>query len=191
MATSTYSIVERGGCRIVTGEVPVSAFGMLLHGMGKDAVMDTDLARMLNAQFVIGSPEDIRQLKADPEVLARARAQVAVQAGGLSAAAVEWLATGERGMSSEAMFYQFTGVGEPSSRAPSDPADFRRCRLLLEQVPEFLTQLPEMAEVSPTWKALVAHWDELATLMDSEMPNWRDGSGRVPKTYALMKQIGC
>lgn len=191
MATSTYSIVERGGCRIVSGEVPVSAFGMLLHGMDKDAVMDTDLARMLNAKLVIGSPEDIRQLKADPEVLASARAQVAGQAGGLSAAAVEWLATGERGMSSEAMFYQFTGVGEPSSRAPSDSADFRRCRLLLEQVPEFLPQLPKMADVSPIWSSLVARWDELATLMDSEMPNWRDGSGRASKTYALMKQIGC
>jgi len=153
--------------------------------------MDTDLARMLNAKLVIGSLEDIRQLKADPEVLARARAQVAGQAGGLSAAAVEWLATGERGMSSEAMFYQFTGVGEPSSRAPSDSADFRRCRLLLEQVPEFLPQLPKMADVSPIWSALMARWDELATLMDSEMPNWRDGSGRASKTYALMKQIGC
>lgn len=188
---TTYTVTERGGCRIISGEVPISAFVMLTQKMSKSAVMDTDLARMLNAKFVIGEQADITRLQFDLNILDQARAQVAAEVEQLSPAAAEWWAIGKHGMSSEAMFYRFTGVGKQSKSAPSDPDDFKRCRLLLEQVPEFIPLLPNMAVVSTVWAALVAHWDDLVTLMDSEVPDWREGRGNAPKTYQLMKSIGC
>lgn len=113
----------------------------------------------------------------------------------IPAAAIEWLRSGERGTSSEAIFARMTGVpvGSPSFRSspPGDPADLRRCRLLLECVPEWAGRLEEMTSVGPGWKRIVAYWNELCALMDAEAPTWRDASnpGRAPKTYALMSAV--
>lgn len=110
----------------------------------------------------------------------------------LPAGATEWLRSGERGISSNAIFDHLTGLpvrGGWSPWTPSDPDDLRRCRLLLEAVPEFRSGLPRMAEVSAGWAALVARWDELCATMDAESPNWREGRGSAPRTYALMQEI--
>lgn len=188
---STYTVTERGGCRIITGELPLSAIGVLTHGMSRKAVMDVNLARMLGATFVVGEPADIDRLKEDPSVVAQARDRVSTTHQHLSDAARAWLATGERGISSDAMFARLSGSVPRTTATPSDTADLRRCRLLLEQVPEFGTKFPMMADISPTWAALVQRWDELCTLMDAETPDWRKGGGVAVKTYYLMKAIGC
>lgn len=107
-----------------------------------------------------------------------------------------WLAHGERGASSEAMYHRFTGLPigrypHPSAH-PHDPADFRRCELLLRAVPVFRLQLPTMASVSPVWAALVAHWDELVALLESEIPSAFTGHGyrgSAPGTYARMREL--
>lgn len=102
--------------------------------------------------------------------------------------AAEWLRTGERGISSEAIFSHLTGIPIGGHRLdpPSDPSDLRRCRLLLHAVPAFRARLRKMAEISPAWAALVARWDELCALMDAETPGM---SGRAPKTFALMQRL--
>lgn len=109
-------------------------------------------------------------------------------------ALIAWLAGGERGSSSNTMVTHLTGLdalgrwGDPKSY-PHDPDDLHRCRLLLEQVPLLRLALPQMATCSPVWARLVAHWDELCGLMDSEAPHWRDGHGSAPKTYARMRAL--
>ena len=112
----------------------------------------------------------------------------------LSAAAIQWLANGERGLSSEQMFEHLSGVQALSGNwrkwaphYPSDPDDLNRCRKLLEAVPEL--QIQRMADCSPVWAELVGRWDELCSLMDAEAPNWRNGTGSAPKTYALMGEL--
>ena len=72
---------------------------------------------------------------------------------------------------------------------PLDPSDLRRCRLLVEAVPVIAERLQEMATCSPTWARIVAHWDELCSLMDSEAPDWRHMRGRAPKTYSLLLKL--
>lgn len=107
----------------------------------------------------------------------------------LSDNAVMWLATGERGLSSETLFTFTTGVdaeGYHGHNYPHDPADLRRCRQLLKDCPELVSCLPRVAAAGPEWAALVARWDELCAVMDEESPEWK---GRAPKTYALMKEI--
>jgi len=170
----------------------MSSFGMLTHGMPKDAVIDPHAARLLGVTFAIGSPNNIKALVSDPSVLSSARQQAQSKASGLSADAQEWLATGRQGTSSQTIFQRLTGTRLTQREShPSDPDDFGRCRRLLDQVPEFRQRLGEMSDVSPIWSKLVAEWDELCVLMDKEAPDWRDGKGSAAKTYARMEEIGC
>ena len=105
----------------------------------------------------------------------------------------EWLAKGERGISSEAIFSYMTGinvVGKYGMGYPYDPSDFRRCHLLLEAVPEFKKRFKEMRLISKEWHTLVDHWDELVELLDIDVPEWRTtGKGNAPKTYDRMQEL--
>lgn len=112
----------------------------------------------------------------------------------LSDNAIQWLASGSRGLSSETIFTAITGVriGDADDvNHPWDPDDFRRCRLLLEACPEIAAELPKMSIASRAWAALVPRWNDICTLMDEETPNWRTPSrfDTAPRTYALMKEI--
>jgi hypothetical protein len=109
-----------------------------------------------------------------------------------SDALILWLANGERGISSNTMVTHLTGinaVGDSSPSHPRDPADLRRCRLLMERVPEIAERFPRMASHSLEWAALVARWDALCRMMDEEAPKWRDGTGSASHTYALMSEV--
>ena len=98
-----------------------------------------------------------------------------------------WLANGNRGISSEAITSHLTGInfrGPWGLGHPYDPSDFGRCMELLEAVPEFRPRLKEMAEVSPVWAELVENWDELEKLYKEEFP-----TGKAPKLYDRMQEI--
>lgn len=106
---------------------------------------------------------------------------------------LQWLANGDRGLSSNAMVHHLTGIKTEKDfhrkDYPRDPSDLGRCRKLLEQVPELRDDLPRMATCSEQWARIVKHWDELCALMDEEAPRWRDFQGNAPKTYALMQLL--
>jgi len=113
----------------------------------------------------------------------------------LSEQAIAWLASGERGTSSNTIFTHLSGVNAMDKwggRHPGDPADFRRCRLLLNQVPEFQARIGELRKISPVWDRLVSNWADLCDTMDQEFPAWREGGyGSCPKTFKLMQELGC
>lgn len=189
---TTYTITERGGCRLVTGAVPARSFGVLSNGMPRNAVLDPHAARLLGVTFAIGTRENLDTLINDPQVVAAARQRAELIGSGLSESAKEWLALGQQGTSSLTLFQRLTGKTLVDTEShPSDPADLGRCRQLLEQVPEFRERLHELVQVSTQWASLVQHWDSLCLLMDSEAPNWRNGTGGAPNTYARMKELGC
>ncbi len=107
----------------------------------------------------------------------------------ISVMAQAWLEHGERGISSETIFSHLTGLkirGDYSH--PADPSDLLRCRKLLLAVPEFQHQFHRMSELSPTWHALVEHWETLCKMLDVECPTW---SGTAANTYKRMKELGC
>jgi len=164
---------------------------------GKTAVMDPQVAEMAGANLAAGTPEALAALRQRLEAGAFQAAQQ--ENPGLSEAATRWLASGERGLSSETMFQHLTGIevlkGHWQDRfpfTPSDPADLRRCRLLLEQVPELVPLFHKMSTASKEWAALVKNWANLCTTMDGEAPNWRskDKGERASKTYEMMKTLG-
>lgn len=105
-----------------------------------------------------------------------------------------WLARGERGISSETMVEKLEGmprgtlVGRWGWKHPLDPADLRRCLLLLRAVPSYRERLGELAEISWQWAALVGAWAELEALLIEELgPDL--GYGKAPKTYDRMHEL--
>ena len=102
-----------------------------------------------------------------------------------------WLAVGERGLSSEAIALTTLGLHPAGKRAawPLDPADLRRCLLLLEAVPETRENgLLVLAERCPKWAALVRIWDRLSETLRSEIGETLPPRGSAPRTYALMRE---
>jgi hypothetical protein len=104
----------------------------------------------------------------------------------------EWFASGERGISSETIVMNLTGRGRPKygPDVPCDPSDFRRCELLLREVPLLRLMLPKMAEQGPVWAALVERWDEIVATCEKEVPGCFDGrvEGSAPRAYALIRE---
>ena len=172
------------------GPQPMDFFKTAQKACGKEAVIDQDVARMAGATFAVGAPQLLADLRKRLE--AGALNEVKSTNKGLSEKAAKWLANGERGISSNTIFEQLTGMQATSdgySCHPLDPADFRRCQLLLEQVPELQEQFYRMAEVSPEWERLVRAWPDIVAAMDAQAPEWRNGRSGKPAhlAYGLIK----
>lgn len=104
-----------------------------------------------------------------------------------------WLAYGERGMSSESIMRAATG-GRPGRWGwiePADPADFRRCQLLLAEVPAVRdAAFPRLAAESRVWAALIEHWNQIADVFAHEAPGYLESRRwSAPQTYQLMRRI--
>ncbi len=146
--------------------------------------------------MAMGLPADLDALCADPHVRLAAYERAKVVGAGLSEPAIEWLAFGDHGLSSHAIFRHLTGInlGAPLSShdakaTPSDPSDLACCRRLLEQVPEFQARLAELSSISPAWRKLMAQWEALCASMDREQPSWRERGGSMPATRAMMRAL--
>jgi hypothetical protein len=186
-----FTVIERGNCVLIEGALPMAWFSTIVGHMPKEAVASPDLARMLGCTFAFGLPTNVDALIASLKPAADTAAVASASARGLSEAAARWLASGERGTSSNTIFTILTGVDALDGWSPSypvDPSDFRRCRLLLEQCPEVAEQFPRMASASKMWAALVRDWNAICAAMNKEMPDWRDPKrGAAPETYRLIK----
>lgn len=109
----------------------------------------------------------------------------------------EWLCNGERGLSSESIFYVMTGLnllgrwGAPERNYPHDPDDFKRCELLLRAIPKFRNNLDKMSQLGGPWSRLVPKWDEISRLLEQEIPSiWGpECEGNAPKTYAFIRNL--
>jgi len=187
---SEYTVKTINGCKVITGEVPVGDLSGIINAQPKGSVIDTRAARHLGAMMVIGLPDDTKSLLALPACYELQMEHYQAKQNGLSEAAQKWLMDGERGTSSNTIFRTLAGIkqkpGDWSSH-PHDPDDLRRCRLLLEQVPEFAPRIAEMAAVSPEWAQLVKFWELLCRTMDDEC-DWRNRKGRAANTYEMMQE---
>jgi hypothetical protein len=76
-----------------------------------------------------------------------------------------WLMYGDICVCSETLYCAFTGEKPEYHCVPQDPEDFRRCKALLDLIPEWRAELPKIAAVLPYWKPIIDQWDELEKLL--------------------------
>ena len=108
----------------------------------------------------------------------------------LRAKVLDWVANGELGQSSKAMALAAAGSNGGSKFAPADPADFNRCLLLLQAVPEINAHMHKVARLSDRWATLVDRWEEVARCFLNEVGwDWSEKK-TAPETYKLMKELG-
>lgn len=93
---------------------------------------------------------------------------------------VGWLATGRRGLSSEAIVGHLTGT-PMGAHHPHDPSDFHRCQMLLAAYPLAAMNLSQMRTVSPEWDRLVDAWEGIEAAME------KAENGRAPEAYDLIQ----
>lgn len=184
-----YRVVVRDGCTLVHGPMPVIHF-VALAGTDKGAVVSTELARLYGVTFAWGAPAAVKAMVAE-----RKAALLATPAGQPEPTGLErWMLVGEHGASALAIVHHLCGhdVDDPTAH-PHDPADLRRCLLLLGAAPELRDRLHMMGSVSPQWHALMRAWPELEASFEAEAAgcDWRNGEGHweAPQTYDLMCDI--
>jgi hypothetical protein len=184
---ASYTVEHRGQCMLIAGAVPIGAFAALAGLAPAGSVLDANLARMLGVNLAFGPPDELQALRASATPAAEARTRA--KHPNASPALTRWLGLGERGVSSNTIVQTLTGIpalGDWTPSHPHDADDFRRCRLLLEQVPELVPLLPRMADASTQWSRLVNGWDVICDAMDAEAPSWREDLGRTPRTNDLI-----
>lgn len=96
-----------------------------------------------------------------------------------------WLRRGETGISSKTIWCAFTGGAEHGPFGcswPHDPDDYRRCKLLLDLIPEWRSNIGKVAARFPWFKPFSDRWDEFDALYVEESPG-----KRCPKLYGLMQ----
>lgn len=96
---------------------------------------------------------------------------------------IQWLCSGETGLSSKTMVCIHTGNEMGYDRAPLDVSDFRRCWFLVEAVPEIRNSFPLIVEKCPAFKGVIENWDVISAAYERER-----GSGKCPETYRLLKE---
>lgn len=97
----------------------------------------------------------------------------------------EWFASRDTGTSSKTIWSVMTGIPVDWVSHPHDPADFGRCYRLLKLFPAWRKRLSEVATKYPgAWTKLIAHWDELTSLYEEELP-----LNKAPRTYERMREL--
>lgn len=185
MKPTTYTVQSICRCMLVFGQIPVRDLTHLTEQFSGNAQMAIDIADRVGATIVIGEPEDLAELRNTdlPVSVKRAAESLAATRRGLDKVA-NWLRTGERGDSSNAMCKRIFGLPEDAGDDhPHDPSDLLRCLQFL-QATQAQDKLALMAGVSREWASLVQRWDALTALVDEEM---RTGES-APQTYALMRE---
>jgi len=104
--------------------------------------------------------------------------------------AIWWIQNGERGMSSDAMWYCFMGVPQ-STAHPYDPDDFKRCWKLLEAVPEWKNELHKLKTLSKVWINLVDNWDKLTDMYEKNCENNWENHKEIGMYEFMQECINC
>ena len=111
-------------------------------------------------------------------------AQLARAASRIDPLAARWLASGERGSSSEALCKLFFGVPKEAGHShPCDPSDLARCVAFLEAT-NTEGRIQEACALSPQWASLASRWDELLAHLSREWP-----TGSAPDCYQAMRAL--
>lgn len=103
---------------------------------------------------------------------------------------LNWQSKGDVGVSSATMASIALGLNKSFYHEcfgePLDPADLRRCMLLVEEIPEIKDSFPAIADKCKQFASIIDEWDALISLLKKEM---NLGTGKAPETYKRMKEL--
>lgn len=170
-----YRVESRKGCKIIWGSIPISDLvGLMEHHFSEaEAFVDNDLANRIGAAFVIGTKQSLDGMRNDPslEVSPERRMEMKqAQWEGWPEAFQEWLISGNRGMSSNAIASIVTGIGRAvtADDYPRDAGDFARCLKVIAALESDTLSEPEIldkvATGSVVWQNLAKSWSALKEL---------------------------
>lgn len=197
-AEKAYTVEELLGCRIITGPVPITDLIPLMAGPEDEVwLTDLNLGPKLGATMVLGTRENLDRLALSEGIIERVtqravsiKRQIESEGGLVPKSALEWLVDGERGRSSDAVFACLTYAKSMASTAhPHDAHDFRRCRLLLDRVPEFRGAFPMVKCISPAWARITKNWATLCGAMEAESPAWPNGIEHSSRFDSVLRKI--
>ncbi|EGQ5294863.1 hypothetical protein I4B40_002069 [Enterobacter cloacae] len=103
---------------------------------------------------------------------------------------LNWQTKGNVGVSSATMASIALGLNKSFYHErfgePLDPADLRRCMLLVEEIPEIRDSFPLIAKKVKRFAPILREWDSLTALLKLEL---KRPDKRAPKTYEWMKEL--
>ena len=150
------------------------------------------LARLSGATVAVGTQAGIARLCDFYRPYYLDKMRRFTEANSLPDSAAEWLAGDDIGSSALALFYHLTGIKPPGfldrSAHPYDLADFRRCQLLIEALPDYELHFQKMESVSDEWAFLTNGWSSICASLDHEAPTWRSGLSDAPDTAKLFRK---
>lgn len=167
-----YQVEHNYGCTVIWGSIPISDLCKFMGDSGdaEEMFVGTDIANRIGATFVVGSRECLDAMRNAPDlpVSPKRKAQAdRARSANYSVGFVEWLMTGDRGMSSNAIAHAITGLIDEDAGVnhPHDSDDFGRCLSVIDALKgDNLTEkeiLKAMFSVSPSWEALALEWKDL------------------------------
>ncbi|MEQ6653087.1 hypothetical protein ODX32_02580 [Salmonella enterica subsp. enterica serovar Typhimurium] len=103
---------------------------------------------------------------------------------------LKWQTKGHVGISSATMASIALGLENNFYHgrfdAPSDPADLRRCMMLVDEIPEIKDSFPLIAKKVKRFSPILREWDSLIALLKLEL---KRPDKRAPKTYKWIKEL--
>jgi hypothetical protein len=79
---------------------------------------------------------------------------------------LEWLASGDCGISSKTMLFALTGIPAGDRDHPHDIADVGRCVRMLRELPFLRPKIGMVIEKFPHWMPFIDCWEHLERLYD-------------------------
>lgn len=188
-----YTIRSLLGCMIVDGGegAMIQAMPLLMTAIGAKGIVDRDLAKLFDATAVVGTPGDVNNLRAHPEVISRAAKmwghRLETVDMEISGPLRNWILTGPRHSVVDDLCEELTGADMGHASEASPPTNLGHiilCRRMVELDPGVMSdsiRVREMWETAPGWRYVLSNWAEICQAMDVEMPKWRMTLTTKPK----------
>jgi hypothetical protein len=117
---------------------------------------------------------------------------------------LEWLASGDCGISSKTMLYAITGIPTDRHDHPHDISDVGRCVRMLRKLPFLRPKIEAVTEKFPHWMPFIDCWQHLERLYDecieferlplgemAKMKRRKHFKSPNSKAWSLMQELVC
>lgn len=95
---------------------------------------------------------------------------------------LNWMRSGDTGVSSETMALIAMGATRGDFDAPYDPADFGRCYRLVKANPVIKESFAKISELVPQFKPILKNWEICCKIFERDFP-----TGKSDELYKMIQ----